>query len=148
MREGKGDMRTYYRGPDAVITDAYFVRQTPTVRAFAIADLHDVRLVRSVVGGPSGVALTLGFGLFGVALVTGLKFGVSAATPLLVAVVLVVLAGMRRRRGHTFEIRARYRAQEVTLYASGDPRIFNQVTRALRRTLERRPRQAYDLAAG
>jgi hypothetical protein len=141
-------MRTYYRGPDAVITDTHFVWQTPTVRIFAIADLDDVRLVRSVGGGPSGVGLALGFGLFALAVVTGLKFGAYAAMPLIAAVFVLALVGLRGRGGHALEIRARYRTKEVTLYTSGDPRIFNQVTRALRRSIERRGRRrAYDLAA-
>jgi hypothetical protein len=149
MRQGKAEMRTYYRGPDAVITDTHFVWQSPTVRIFAIDDLRDVRLVRVVAGGPSVVAVALGFGLSALAVVTGLKFGALAAAPLVAAVVVLVAAGLRGRGGHAWEIRARYRSQEVTLYTSGDPRIFNQVTRALRRTIERRPnRKAYGLVAG
>jgi len=148
MREGEFEMRTYYRGPDAIITDTHFVWQSPAVRIFAIADLDDVRLERTDARGPSGVMVALGFGLFAVAVVTGLKFGVAAATPLVLAVIVLALAGLRRRGGHAWEIRARYRAQEVTLYTSPDPRIFNQVTRALRRTIEQRKRQAYGLAAG
>jgi hypothetical protein len=142
-------MRTYYRGPDALITETHFVRQTPAVRIFAIADLDDVRLVRSVPEGPSGVAIALGFGLFSVAVLAGLKFGVLAAMPLLAAVFVLALAGMRRRGAHAWEIRARYRTREVTLYTSEDSQTFNQVTRALRRTIERRrQRRAYGLAAG
>lgn len=142
-------MRTYYRGPDAVITDTHFVWQSPTVRIFAIDDLRDVRLVRVLAGGPSVVAVALGFGLSALAVVTGLRFGALAAAPLVAAVVVLVVAGLRGRGGHAWEIRARYRSQEVTLYTSGDPRIFNQVTRALRRTIERRPnRQTYGLVAG
>ncbi|GIE98286.1 DUF6232 family protein [Paractinoplanes rishiriensis] len=140
-------MRTYYRGPDAIITDTHFVWQTPTVRIFAIADLADVRLVRSVAGGPSGVTVALGFGVFGVAVLAGLKFGVLAALPLLAAALMLAVLSLRRRGAHGWEIRARYRSQEVTIYTSTDPRIFNQVTRALRRTIERRPRQAYGLVA-
>jgi hypothetical protein len=141
-------MRTYYRGPDAVITDTYFVWQTPSVRIFAIDDLDDVRLERTVAGGPSGVELVLGLGLFSLAIVAGLKFGALGAAPLVAALVAVVLIALRRRTGHAWEIRAKYRAQDVTVYTSRDPRIFNQVTRALRRTIERRSiRQSYDLAA-
>jgi hypothetical protein len=141
-------MRTYYRGPDAVVTDTHFVWRTPTVRIFAIADLEDVRLVRSVPGGPSGVAVALGFGLL-VALAAGVRFGMIAAIPLVVAVVVLAFAARRRGGGHAWEIRARYRAQEVTLYTSADRRIFNQVTRALRRTIERRAqRPAVRLVAG
>jgi hypothetical protein len=141
-------MRTYYRGPDAVITDTYFVWQTPSVRIFAIDDLDDLRLERTVAGGPSGVELILGLGLFSLAIVAGLKFGAPGAAPLVAALVAVVLVALRRRTGHAWEIRAKYRAQDVTVYTSSDPRIFNQVTRALRRTIERRSiRQSYDLAA-
>jgi hypothetical protein len=35
-----------------------------------------------------------------------------------------------------WELRALYRGQPVTLYASRDARVFNQVTRALRRAIE------------
>jgi hypothetical protein len=148
MREGVIEMRTFYRGPDAVVTDTHFVWQTPTVRIFAIADLDDVRLERTSSGGPSGVVVALGFGLFAVAVVTGLKFGVAAAVPLALAVIVLAVASLRHGRAHAWEIRARYRAQEVTLYTSPDPRVFNQVTRALRRSIERRQRPAYGLAAG
>ena len=142
-------MRTYYRGPDAVITDTHFVWQSPSVQIFAIDDLDDVRLERTVAAGPSGVEFSLGLGLLILAIAAGLKFGVLAALPLVAALVAVVLIALRRRGGHAWEIRARYRAQDVTIYTSPDPRIFNQVTRALRRTIERRGlRQSYGLAAG
>jgi hypothetical protein len=149
MREGKAEMRTYYRGPDAVVTDTHFVWQSPTVRIFAIDDLDNVRLVRTVAGGNSGAAIALGFGLSVVAVVAGLRFGVLATTPLIAALVVLLLASMRKRGGPAWEIRARYRTQEVTVYTSDDPRVFNQVTRALRRTIERRARRrAYGLVAG
>jgi hypothetical protein len=143
-------MRTYYRGPDAVVTDTHFVWQSPSVKIFAIEDLSDVRLERTVAGGPSGVEFALGLGLLTLGVVAGLKFGMMAAAPLVVAVVAVALLALRRRAGgHAWEIRAHYRTQEVTIYTSPDPRIFNQVTRALRRTIERRTvRQSYGLAAG
>ena len=141
-------MRTYYRGPDAVVTDAHFVWQNPTPQIFAIDDLDDVRLVRVVPGGRSGVALALGFGLSIAATVAGLRFGLLAAAPLVAALAVLALAVLRRGRKPAWEIRARYHTREVTVYTSADPRIFNQVTRALRRTIERRaPRQAHGLAA-
>ena len=146
---GKPEMRTYYRGPDAVITDTHFVWQSSSVRIFAIDDLDDVRLERTVAAGPSGVEFSLGLGLLILAIAAGLKLGVLAALPLVAALVAVVLIALRRRGGHAWEIRARYRAQDVTLYTSPDPRTFNQVTRALRRTIERRGlRQSYGLVAG
>jgi hypothetical protein len=96
------------------------------------------------------VAIALGFGLSIVAVVAGLRFGVLAATPLVAALTVLLLAGARKRAGTAWEIRARYRAREVTVFTSGDPRIFNQVTRALRRTIERRAvrQQAYGLVVG
>ncbi|MFC7274329.1 DUF6232 family protein [Paractinoplanes rhizophilus] len=143
-------MRTYYRGPDAVITETHFVWQSPRVKIFAIEDLDDVRLERAVAGAPSGVEFALGLGLLLLAVVAGLKFGALAAAPLIVAIVGVALFALRRRSsGHAWEIRARYRAEDVTVYTSPDPRIFNQVTRALRRTIERRAvRHSYGLVAG
>jgi hypothetical protein len=141
-------MRTYYRGPDAVVTDTHFVWRSPTVRIFAVDDLNNVRLVRTEAG-PSAAAIAVGFGLSVVAVVAGLRFGVLAAAPLVAALVVVLLAGVRKRGGPAWEIRAYYRTREVTLYMSEDPRIFNQVTRALRRTIERRGvPQSYGLAAG
>jgi hypothetical protein len=142
-------MRTYYRGPDAVITDTHFVWQTSSMRIFAIDDLEDVRLERTVAAGPSGAEFALWLGLFVLAVAAGLKFGVAAALPVVAALVVVVLIALRKRAGRAWEIRARYRAEEVTLYSSFDPRVFNQVTRALRRTIERRSlRHSRSAAAG
>jgi hypothetical protein len=142
-------MRTYYRGPDAVITDTHFVWQSSPVRIFAIDDLDDVRLERTGVAGPSAVEFSLGLGLLILAVAAALKSGVLAAMPLVAALVVVVLSALRRRGRHAWEIRARYRAQDVTIYTSPDPRTFNQVTRALRRTIERRGlRPSYGLVAG
>jgi hypothetical protein len=142
-------MRTYYRGPDAVVTDTHFVWQGPTVRIFAIDELDNVRLVRAMAGGRSRAAVALGLGLSVIAVMAGLRFGLLAASPLIAALVVLLLAGARKRGGPAWEIRARYRAKEVTVFTSDDPRIFNQVTRALRRTIERRSRrQAYGLVAG
>lgn len=141
-------MRTYYRGPDAVITDTHFVWHRPSVQIFAIDDLDDVRLERTIAGGPSGMELVLGLALVTLAVVAGLKYGPLAASPLIAALVVVAVIALRRRSGNAWEIRASYRAQEVTIYSSPDPRTFNQVTRALRRTIERRTiRQSYSLAA-
>jgi hypothetical protein len=141
-------MRTYYRGPDAVITDTHFVWQTPAVKIFAIDDLDDVRLERTVAGGRSAVELGLGAILLTAAVSAGLTFGPIAAVIPVLALITVALAALRRRSAQAWEIRARYRTQDVTIYTSADPRIFNQVTRALRRTIERRgTRKSYGLAA-
>jgi hypothetical protein len=142
-------MRTYYRGPDAVITDTHFVWQSSPVRIFAIDDLDDVRLERRTAAGPSAAGLWVMLGLLAVAIAAGLKYGVAAALPVVAVLVVVVLIALRRRSGQAWEIRARYRAEDITLYTSPDARIFNQVTRALRRTIERRAlRHSYGLVAG
>ena len=39
-------MRTYYRGPDALVTDEHFVWRTATPRIFAVRELRNVGLVR------------------------------------------------------------------------------------------------------
>jgi len=39
--------RTYYRGPDAVVTDRLFVWHTTPAKGFAIQDLRNVGLVRT-----------------------------------------------------------------------------------------------------
>lgn len=43
---------------------------------------------------------------------------------------------VRWLRPRTFLLQATYRGTTVTLYASADQRVFNQVARALRRALE------------
>jgi hypothetical protein len=140
-------MRTYYRGPDAVVTDTHFVWKDAVVRIFAIDDLADVRLERRAPGGRSGLELVLVLALLATAVLAGWRFGLLVAAPPVVAAALVLIV-LRRRGRPAWEIRARYRAREVTLYTSRDPRIFNQVTRALRRTIERRGvRRAHGLVS-
>src|SRR6266498_4841424 len=39
--------RTYYRGPDAVVTDQFFVWRTTPTKSFVIRDLRNVGLLRS-----------------------------------------------------------------------------------------------------
>ena len=142
-------MRTYYRGPDAVVTDTHFAWRGAVVKIFEIADLDDVRLERRVPAGPSAMEFVIGLGLLSAALVAGLRFGPPAAAPLVAMLIVLALVALRRRAGHAWEIRARYRSQDVTLYTARDPRVFNQVTRALRRTIERRGlRRSFGLAAG
>ena len=58
--------------------------------------------------------------------------------------------GLRSRtRPRRSELQATYRGSRVVLYASSNVRVFNQVTRALRRAVEdaRPPSDDYDLAA-
>jgi hypothetical protein len=66
-----------------------------------------------------------------------------------VAVPTVWAAARTRTRPRRSELQATYRGSRVVLYASSDVRVFNQVTRALRRAVEdaRPPSDDYDLAA-
>jgi hypothetical protein len=140
-------MRTFYSGPDAVVTDTHFVWRKPTVQIFAIDELTNVRLVRSG-GVRPGLLILLGLALAGAAVATTFEFGPLSAVPPVVAMVIVAVVGIRGKDGN-WEIRAIHRRREVRLFTSADPRIFNQVTRALRRSLERRAqRHTYGLAAG
>ncbi|MFI7602754.1 DUF6232 family protein [Actinoplanes sp. NPDC049681] len=144
-------MRIYYRGPDATVTSEHFVHRTPTTtKAFLVRDLRNVGIA-SVDGAGLPTALPLGGGA--VALV--------AAWPLwklspLLAIGVVGLAGfgmaaaalLRRSRPRTWLLQAIYRGQTVDLYGSADARIFNQVSRALRRAIEdARPPSSWDDSA-
>jgi hypothetical protein len=58
---------------------------------------------------------------------------------ILVALGMPALAAgvaMWRLRPQTFQLQATYRGAAVDLYSSEDERVFNQVTRALRRAIE------------
>lgn len=85
-------MRTYYRGPDVVVTSTAFTHESAT---YAVRDLRDVCIHHVTTG--------------------------------------VVLWRLRPR---TFVLYATYRGTGVALYASTDERVFNQVSRALRRAIE------------
>jgi hypothetical protein len=129
--------RTYYRGPDAVVTSELFVWRTTPARMFAIRDLRNVGIVRCDAGGgrphtthAAGASVALAVALWPM-----------PNTPVLVAVVLaVVLPGVAvaywRLRPRLWELHATYRGTPVILYASPDARVFNQVSRALRRAME------------
>jgi hypothetical protein len=133
-------VRTYYRGPDAVVTDETFTWQTRPVRTFVLVDLRDVGRVRheaSRIGRVvAGLLLAVAGGVWVQQALPGRWYaGVGA----LVAALTVV--GWRSRS--RWRLTASYRGLgEVTLYGSADPRVFNQVTRALLRAMEdaREPR--------
>jgi hypothetical protein len=86
-------MRTYYRGPDVVVTTTVFAARGS--QPCAIRELRDVCIHHVTTG--------------------------------------VVLW---RLRPQFFVLRATYRGNTVTLYASTNKRVFNQVSRALRRAIE------------
>jgi hypothetical protein len=133
-------MRTYYRGPDALVTDEHFVWRTRTSRIFPVRELRNVGLVRDhVVDRRPDVALVAaaGMGVFAVMMWTlaGPVVGSALGFVSLIAATVAVTT----RQGRTvrvWQVRATYRGMDVVLYSSPDARVFNQVTRALRRALE------------
>jgi hypothetical protein len=146
-------MRTYYRGPDALVTDEHLVwRAAGRNRSFAIRDLHRVGLVRAdadrrpdvaVVGAAAMVAFA------GTAwLTTGPVIGMAVGFVAVVAGA-VAISTRQHRAAQVWQVRATYRGTDTVVYESADVRVFNQVTRALRRSIEddRPEPSTYGLAA-
>lgn len=133
-------MRTYYRGPDAVITDREFIWTVHPRRAYTVDQLQNAGIVcDSRTGAPLRVLLPACALLGGVALYAGTLLGptglaTSAGLTLLLALVVVATSGHRPRR--TQHLQAQYLGRTTLIYSSSDARIFNQVARALRRTIE------------
>jgi uncharacterized protein DUF6232 len=130
-------IRTYYRGPDAVVTSELFVWHTTPAKTFAIRELKSVVIVRggvsrnraygAQIAGSVAVAAAVWPILDNPTLVVAVFLGVAAIPGVAVA------AFVRRPR---WELRASYRNVAVVLYESRDQRVFNQVSRALRRAME------------
>lgn len=142
--------RTYYRGPDAVVTDKLFVWRTTPTKGYVVRDLRNVQLIRSKSGlGPYAAPIAGGTLVLAVAL--GTLFG-SPAVYALGALAVAAPAGVAigiRMRPRRWELHATYHGARVVLYASSDGRVFNQVVRALRRSVEdaRPPSDDHDLVA-
>ncbi|MFF5080653.1 DUF6232 family protein [Actinoplanes sp. NPDC000266] len=134
--------RTYYRGPDAVVTDDYFVWRTTPVRSYVVRDLRNVGQLRAVAEPASSVrvsvAAALTVGVIGAGWTVlepphAYAIGLVAVT---VPVACTLPSMFRRRGGRAWELHASYRGVEVVLYSCGEERQFNQVKRALRRAME------------
>jgi uncharacterized protein DUF6232 len=133
--------RTYYRGHDAVVTDELFVWRTTPTKGFVVRELHNVGRVcsngdrlRPYTAHVIGTALVLvAAALTLLEAPPGYALGVLAIA---VPGVFTAAAASRRMRPRRWELHATYRGYEVVLYASPDERVFNQVTRALRRSVE------------
>jgi Family of unknown function (DUF6232) len=131
--------RTYYRGPDAVVTDQFLVWRTTPTKGFVIRDLRNVGLVRSqndrlrpyTLHVAGGALVLAGATWTALGTPTAYAFGVLAAA--LPATFMVARMRMQPRQ---WELRATYRGTRVVLYTSPDARVFNQVARALRRAVE------------
>jgi hypothetical protein len=120
-----------------VVTSEHFVRRGSAPGQFAIRDLQKVGIapvarasVRSRVVVPAAAALVA-------------AAVVSANGAVLVALAITAASGagamaavLRRRRLRRWELRATYHGRTQTLYSSTDQRVFNQVSRALRRAIE------------
>lgn len=144
--------RTYYRGPGAVVTDQLFVRLTRPARSYVVRDLRSVGLVRADVDRLRPYTLHVAGGTLVLAAATWMTLDSPAAYALgavAVAMPSAFAVARLRMRPHRWELYATYRGSRVLLYASSDVRVFNQVTRALRRTMEdaRPPVGNHDLTA-
>jgi hypothetical protein len=144
--------RTYYRGPDAVVTDQLFVWLTKPSKSYVVRDLRSVGLVRAEGSRLRFYTPHVATGTLVLAVAVWLTFGSPAAYALgalAVAVPSTFAVARMRARARRWELRATYRGGRVLLYASSDVRVFNQVVRALRRAVEdaRPPVNDRDLAA-
>ncbi|MFI5494376.1 DUF6232 family protein [Actinoplanes sp. NPDC051859] len=138
-------MRTYYRGPDAVVTEKYFVWRAVSDKVFVIAELRDIELVRGRPGSSGPVEALVA--MAAVVTLTGAGWTLGGVVVALLAGSLAsVLAGSvaatRRRGTRLWYLQAHLRGERVTIYSAADARVFNQVARALRRAVEdsRHPR--------
>jgi hypothetical protein len=132
-------VRTYYRGPYAVVTDLAFETWTPTYRRFAIADLHAVDV--AVTGPPTGAAvllpMTAGVLLAGAAgwWTVGPVWAAALGVPVALAST-VTAAALARPGRRTWTLTGWYRGGYVDLFESTDEVAFGHVSRALRRAIE------------
>ncbi len=130
-------IRTYYRGPDAVVTSEFFVWHTSPAKTFVIRELKNVVIARggvnrnraygAQIAGSVAMAVAIWPILDSPALIVAAVVGVTAIPGVAVAAFL---------RRPLWELRASYRNAAVVLYESRDERVFNQVSRALRRAME------------
>jgi hypothetical protein len=128
-------VRTYYRGRDAAVTDELFIWQAGATKAFVVAELRRVSMERrdnSRIGRVVGAVLLAVAGAGWVELELPARWYVGIGA-------LVVALAVAGWPPHTrqWTLTAEYRDEKlVTLYTSADPRVFHQVSRALRRAME------------
>jgi hypothetical protein len=147
-------MRTYYRGPDALVTDEHLIWRVAAgrTRSFVIRDLHHVGLARADADRRPDVAVVAAAALVAFAgtawLTTGPVIGMAAGFVALIAAAVAV-STRQHRAVQTWQVHAAYRGVDTVVYESADVRVFNQVTRALRRSIEddRAEPSTYGLAA-
>jgi hypothetical protein len=135
--------RIYYRGPDALVSDDRFVwHPTATPQVFTIPDLRNVGLVQA----PARVRpYAPAFAVVAIAAAAaGWILLPDPAVYVLTFLALAIpgVAALWREPGH-WELHAQYHGVAVVLYSSADARVFNQVSRALRRAMEDRRRTSW-----
>jgi len=133
-------MRTYYRGSDALVTDDYFVWRAASNHIFPIGELRNIVIMRGPQTSASqGSALAAGAGLLLLAATAWMTLGPAVgytASAAAIVLTLMIMSLSSRRTNRQWHLLASYRGGTVTLYSSSDVRVFNQVTRALRRSTE------------
>ena len=128
-------MRTYYRGPDAAVTDELFIWQAGATKAFVVAELRRVSMERQEASRLGRVVAAVllavaGAGWVQLELPARWYVGVGAL------VVALAVAGWPPHT-RSWALTAAYRGDDqVTLYTSVDRQRFHQVSRALRRAME------------
>ena len=129
--------RTYYRGPDAVVTSEIFVWRTSPAKTFVIRELKNVVIVRGDVNRKRAYAAqAAGSVAVAIAIWPILDSPVLIVSVFLAVAIPGVAVAAYRRRAQVWELHATYRNTPTLLYASSDARVFNQVSRALRRAME------------
>ena len=132
--------RTYYDRHDAMVTNDQFVWHTASGRlVFNVQHLRNVGRVQApartrpfapALAGGTLLVAAVGWTLLADPAVYVISF-LALATP--------AVAATWREPRH-WELHAQYRGEAVVLYSSADERVFNQVSRALRRAMEGTPR--------
>ena len=131
--------RTYYRGPDAVVTDELFVWRGEPTKGFAIRDLRNVGRTRGDVDRlrPSRSLIAAGTIIVAAAAWFTRDSSVSYVFGAMgVGILTALTIASRVLRTTRHELRATCGNREVVIYTTLDERVFNQVTRALRRSME------------
>jgi hypothetical protein len=133
-------MRIYYQGPEVVVTSDYFIRRGAQPNTFVIRDLRDVCIAGDEAGGLGVIGYSAAAALIAAFVIYEVGNPWYALAFLGVSAVAVGCVAVRRgHRPRRHELRADYRGERVALYASSDPRVFNQVRRALLRAVENLP---------
>ncbi len=133
-------MRIYYQGPEAVVTSDFFIRRGSAPSTYAIRDLRAVCIAPDEASGLGAIGYSAAAALLAAFVIFEASSPWYALAFLGAAAVGVGCIAVRRRhRPRRHELRADYRGVRVSLYASSDARVFNQVSRALRRAMENLP---------